>query len=62
MFAPPAGVVTARVDPDTGLRAGDGQSGIADFFYQEFQPPDNSVASAVMGGDNPPEEVRNQLF
>jgi hypothetical protein len=55
-------VVTARVDPETGLRAGDGQSGIADFFYQEFQPPDNSVASAVMGGDNPPEEVRNQLF
>jgi penicillin-binding protein 1A len=62
MFAPPTGVVTARVDPETGLRAGDGQSGIADFFYQEFQPPDNSVASAVMGGDNPPEEVRNQLF
>lgn len=62
LFAPPAGVVAARVDPDTGLRAADGQSGIVDFFYQEFQPPENAVANAVLGSDSPPEEVRNQLF
>jgi penicillin-binding protein 1A len=62
LFAPPAGVVTARVDPDTGLRAAHGQSGIADFFYQEFPPPENAVASAVLGGDNPSEDVRNRLF
>jgi penicillin-binding protein 1A len=61
-FAPPTGVVTARIDADTGLRAADGQPGIADFFYQEFQPPENAVASAVLGGDNPSEEIRNQLF
>ena len=62
LFAPPAGVVTARVDPDTGLRVADGQSGIVDFFYQEFQPPENAVASAVLGGEGASEEVRNQLF
>jgi len=61
-FAPPAGVVTARVDPDTGLRAVDGQPGIVDFFYQEFQPPENTMGSTVLGRDGPPEEVRNQLF
>jgi penicillin-binding protein 1A len=62
LFAPPAGVVTARVDPDTGLRAVDGQPGIVDFFYQEFQPPENTMGSTVLGRDGPPEEVRNQLF
>jgi penicillin-binding protein 1A len=61
-FAPPTGVVSARIDPETGLRVADGQSGMADFFYQEFQPPENAVASAVLGGDNPSEEIRNQLF
>jgi penicillin-binding protein 1A len=62
LFAPPAGVVTARVDPDTGLRAVDGQPGIVDFFYQEFQPPENTMGSTVLGRDGPPEEIRNQLF
>ena len=61
-FAPPAGIVAARVDPDTGLRLADGQSGITDYFYHEFQPPDSAVASAVLGGEHPAEEIRNQLF
>lgn len=63
LFAPPPGVISARVDPETGLRVADGQAGIADFFYQEFQPPEGAVASAVLGGsESSAEEIRNQLF
>ena len=62
LFSPPPGVMTARVDPDTGFRVADGQAGITDFFYQEFQPPESAVASAVLGSDHPAEDVRNQLF
>ncbi|MBI4194512.1 MAG: penicillin-binding protein 1A [Betaproteobacteria bacterium] len=62
LFAPPEGVAAVRIDPDTGLRVADGQSGTVDFFYQEFMPPEDGVASAVPGGDRPAEEVRNQLF
>ena len=40
----------------------DGQAGISDFFYQEFQPPEGAIASAVLGGETPAEEIRNQLF
>jgi penicillin-binding protein 1A len=62
-FAPPEGIVTAHVDPMTGLRVPDGQSGIVDYFYQEFMPPEDvGVASAVLGGGKPAEEIRNQLF
>jgi penicillin-binding protein 1A len=60
-LTPPAGVVAVRIDPDTGLRVGDGQAGITDYFYHEFLPPDETAAgdSARSG---PSEEVRNQLF
>ena len=61
-FSPPSGVISARIDPDTGFRVAEGQSGIPDFFYQEFPPPDGAVASAVFGGSTPAEEIRNQLF
>ena len=61
-FSPPSGVISARIDPDTGFRVAEGQSGIPDFFYQEFPPPDSAVASAVFGGSSPAEEIRNQLF
>ena len=62
VYAPPPGIVSARVDSETGLRLADGQSGVTDYFYQEFQPPDSAIASAVLGGENPAEEIRNQLF
>lgn len=61
-FAPPDGVVAVRVNPDTGLRVADGQPGIADFFYHEFLPSEDGIASGALGGGAPPEEVRNQLF
>jgi penicillin-binding protein 1A len=62
VLAPPPGVVSAQVDPETGLRLAEGQPGITDYFYHEFQPPDSAVASAVFGADHPAEEIRNQLF
>ena len=61
-FAPPDGVVAVRVNPDTGMRMTDANSGVVDFFYQEFIPAEEGVASAGLGGDGAPEEVRNQLF
>ena len=60
---PPDGVVAMRVNPDTGLRVADAQGGVVDYFYQEFLPPEHeTLIGGVMGGDRPPEEVRNQLF
>lgn len=60
-LTPPAGVVAVRVDPDTGLRVGDGQAGVADYFYHEYLPPDDTAAgNSTRSG--PSEEVRNQLF
>jgi penicillin-binding protein 1A len=61
-FAPPDGVVAARVNPETGLRVADGQPGIADFFYHEFLPSEDSIATGALGAGTPAEEVRNQLF
>ncbi len=62
-LVPPNGVVAVRVNPDTGLRVADAQTGIVDYFYQEFLPPEHeTLVGGVMGGDRPREEVRNQLF
>ena len=62
-LTPPGGVVAMRVNPETGLRIADAQSGIVDYFYQEFLPPEHeTLVGGVMGGERPREEVRNQLF
>ncbi|MNC97864.1 hypothetical protein D3C83_156600 [compost metagenome] len=55
-------MIAVRVDPDTGLRVADA-SGVVDYFYQEFPPPEHeTLVGGVLGGDRPREEVRNQLF
>ena len=62
-LTPPAGIITVRVSPETGSRAPDGESGIVDYFYQEFPPPEGAAAIAFpSGGERPAEEIRNQLF
>ena len=60
----PTGVISVKVSPETGARAGDGEGGIADFFYQEFPPPEGAAAAIPFpsSADRPPDEVRNQLF
>lgn len=57
-FNPPPGVIVMPVNPETGLRAGDG-SGISEYFYQEFPAPSSDGA---VGGDRLPDDARNQLF
>ncbi|HYC44539.1 MAG TPA: penicillin-binding protein 1A [Burkholderiales bacterium] len=62
-FTPPGGVMVAKVSPETGARALDGEPGIVDYFYQEFPPPEGAPAIPFpSSADRPPEEVRNQLF
>jgi membrane carboxypeptidase/penicillin-binding protein len=50
---PPPGVVTAHIDPTTGLRVA--QGGIVDYFYQEYLPPlEQPVQPAWPGAPVPP--------
>ena len=59
-FNPPAGVISMQVNPETGLRSKD-DTGISEYFYQEYPAPDQSADSAL-AGEKVPDEVRNQLF
>ena len=62
-FTPPPGIISARVNPETGTRAAEGEAGVVDFFYQEFPPPEGAPAMGFPGnGERPAEEIRNQLF
>jgi penicillin-binding protein 1A len=63
-FAPPAGVISVRINPETGTRVEEGEGGVVDYFYQEFPPPEGGGVSIGMPttGERPAEEVRNQLF
>lgn len=59
----PEGVVQARINPETGLRDADGK-GIAEYFYQEFLPPerDGESSPAAPSATKPADEVKGQLF
>ena len=59
-IARPEGIVTATIDPDTGMRIADGR--LTEFFYQEFLPMDHTAAERQSSIERPSEEVRNQLF
>lgn len=63
-FTMPDTVVTANIDPDTGLRVPAGQGGQPEYFYQDNLPPVQGAASPdSLGGDTKPsEEVKDQLF
>lgn len=48
----PDGVVQAKINPLTGLRASEGESGLFEHFYQEYLPPEESSGeSNVLGGE-----------
>ena len=49
---PPPGVISARIDPETGLQSPDGF--IAEYFYREFLPPTDATATAERGDDRAP--------
>jgi penicillin-binding protein 1A len=58
-LTPPPGLVTAKIDPTTGLRTPDG--GLTEYFYQEFLPPEQ-YSEPPLAAERPADEVRNQLF
>jgi penicillin-binding protein 1A len=59
---PPPGVVSLRINPETGLR--DDASNLSDWFMAEFTPrmAQDALAPALMPGSAPARDVRNQLF
>ena len=59
---PPPGVVSLRINPDTGLR--DDSSKFSDWFMAEFTPrvAQDALAPALMPGTAPARDVRDQLF
>jgi len=56
----PEGVVSVRIDPETGLQSPDGF--IAEYFYREFLPAEQPTATAERASTRSAEEVRSQLF
>jgi penicillin-binding protein 1A len=38
-YAVPEGVTSIKIDPLTGTRTGEGESGLYEYFYHEFPPP-----------------------
>jgi penicillin-binding protein 1A len=61
-LAPPRGVVSARINPESGLRdAGPGT--LSEYFFQEFLPAEQIFLPAENAGESSPaEDLRNQLF
>ena len=59
--AAPEGVISVRIDPETGLQASDGK--LAEYFYREFLPADRPRPRPPSSGHSRTvEEVRSQLF
>ena len=58
-IAQPEGIVTASIDPESGMRVAGGRP---EYFYQEFMPLEQSAADRQSSFEHPPDEVRNQVF
>jgi penicillin-binding protein 1A len=58
--AAPSGVVSVKIDPETGLQSPDGM--VAEYFYSEFLPAEQPTATAERTPVRSTEEVRSQLF
>ena len=56
----PEGVITLRVDPETGQSSSDGS--VSEFFYRESTPRPRRDDDAPARDDAPPRETRRQLF
>ena len=61
-YEPPSGVVSLRINPETGLR--DDTSRYSDWFLAEFTPrmSQDALAPAALPGAAPSRDVRDQLF
>lgn len=62
-LSPPAGVISVKINPESGLRDAGPSGTLAEYFFQEFLPAEQTIVPASgVGGSAPSEEVRNQLF
>ena len=57
---PPAGVISVRINPESGLR--DDAGSLSDWFYAEFPPRMREELTTPAVGGRTPQEVRDQLF
>jgi penicillin-binding protein 1A len=57
-YAAPEGVVSLKINPATGDQAREDESGIYEYFYQEFPPP---AAPADDAGDGFWDQIQKQL-
>jgi penicillin-binding protein 1A len=61
-LTPPAGIVSARINPESGLRDSGPTGTLTEYFFQEFLPAEQTLIPANGAGGSAAEEVRNQLF
>lgn len=62
-LSPPAGVLSVKINPESGLRDAGPTGTLAEYFFQEFLPAEQTIMPASgAGGSAPSEELRNQLF
>jgi penicillin-binding protein 1A len=62
-LSPPPGVVSVKINPESGLREPGSTGTLAEYFFQEFVPAEQPLPLGGGAGASPPsEEVRNQLF
>jgi penicillin-binding protein 1A len=62
-LSPPPGVLSVKINPESGLRDSGPTGTLAEYFFQEFMPAEQTIVPAGGASGLPPsEEVRNQLF
>jgi penicillin-binding protein 1A len=61
-LTPPAGIVSARINPESGLRDSGPTGTLTEYFFQEFLPAEQTLIPSNGAGGSAAEEVRNQLF
>jgi penicillin-binding protein 1A len=62
-LSPPPGVLSVKINPESGLRDSGPTGTLPEYFFQEFLPAEQTLMPAGGGGTSAPsEEVRNQLF
>jgi penicillin-binding protein 1A len=59
----PGGVVSVKINPQSGLRAREDEGGLYEYFYQESLPPESSGEAGEPAGAKAGEELQpDQLF
>ena len=63
-YSAPEGVITAKINPDTGLLDPENKNGIIEYFYKENLPPmqENGFGGSSASAGRPAEEIKNELF